>query len=341
MKHYNIPIFISHFGCPNDCVFCNQKKITGKETDITTKDIEDIIENHLKTLPKNSKKEVAFFGGTFTGISKELQKEYLEVVKRYIKDKKINGVRVSTRPDYIDEERVKLLKSYGVTTIELGVQSLDESVLLKTERFYPIKKVEEAVKIIKKYDIQLGIQLMLGLPGATFESDYETAKKTINLSPNIARIYPTLVIKDTELANQFKKEEYIPLSIDEAVDRAIKIYTLLELNNINVIRVGLQPTDELSDNETLLAGPYHPAFKELVIGEIFFKFFNSFTESRLKIEANQKNISSIVGINKKNRVRLKEKMELKINNNLSRDNFKINDKIYNWREILNFILSEE
>ncbi len=177
MKHYNIPIFVSHFGCPNDCVFCNQRKINGRETDITIEDIKDTIESYLKTLPKKSKKEVAFFGGTFTGISRGLQEEYLKVVNRYIVNGDVDGIRLSTRPDYIDEEIVQMLKRYGVTTIELGVQSFDEYVLKKSARYYPIETVERASKLIQKYEIDLGIQLMIGLPGATDESDFQTALK--------------------------------------------------------------------------------------------------------------------------------------------------------------------
>ena len=260
MKHYNIPIFISHFGCPNDCVFCNQKKINGRETDVSLEDVKNIIETYLKTLPKKSKKEVAFFGGTFTGISFNLQKEYLSVVHEYIEKGLIDGIRLSTRPDYIDKEIVDMLVSYGVTTVELGVQSLDESVLKKTHRFYPLEKVYTASKLIKDAGIELGIQLMLGLPGATEESDYMSALKTVEIKPDIARIYPTLVIKETEMAEMFKNGNYKPLSIEEAVQRCKKIYSLLEYNDINIVRVGLQPTDELNDSENVLGGPFHPAF---------------------------------------------------------------------------------
>ncbi|MGL4867660.1 MAG: elongator complex protein 3, partial [Cetobacterium sp.] len=238
MKHYNIPIFISHFGCPNDCVFCNQKKINGRETDVTTEDIKNIIESYLKTLPKKSKKEVAFFGGTFTGISIKLQEEYLSVVYEYIKNGLIDGIRISTRPDYINSEIIGILKKYRVTTVELGVQSLDEEVLRQTHRFYPIEKVSTASKLIKEAGIELGIQLMLGLPGSTDESDYISAKKTVQLNPEIARIYPTLVIKETEMADMFKEGKYKPLTLDEAVQRCKKIYALLEYNNINIVRVG-------------------------------------------------------------------------------------------------------
>ncbi|MGL5903546.1 MAG: elongator complex protein 3 [Cetobacterium sp.] len=336
MKHYNIPIFISHFGCPNDCVFCNQKKINGRETDVTTEDIKNIIESYLKTLPKKSKKEVAFFGGTFTGISIKLQEEYLSVVYEYIKNGLIDGIRISTRPDYINSEIIGILKKYRVTTVELGVQSLDEEVLRQTHRFYPIEKVSTASKLIKKAGIELGIQLMLGLPGSTDESDYISAKKTVQLNPEIARIYPTLVIKETEMADMFKEGKYKPLTLDEAVQRCKKIYALLEYNNINIVRVGLQPTDDLNDNENVLGGPFHPAFRELVVGEIYYDFLKKIfmVENKLEIETNEKNVSRVVGINKINREKFGQNLKIKINNTLDLNLIKVNENIYSWKQVL-------
>ncbi|WP_297404473.1 elongator complex protein 3 [uncultured Cetobacterium sp.] len=336
MKHYNIPIFISHFGCPNDCVFCNQKKINGRETDVSLEDVENIIETYLKTLPKKSKKEVAFFGGTFTGISFDLQKKYLEVVNKYIKLNLIDGIRLSTRPDYIDKKIIDLLVEFNVTTVELGVQSLDENVLKQSHRFYPVEKVYEASKMIKDAGIQLGIQLMLGLPGSTCKSDYNSAKKVVEIEPDIARIYPTLIIKETEMAEMFKEGTYRPLTIEEAVNSCKKIYSLLEYNNINVVRVGLQPTEELNDSENVLGGPYHPAFRELVEGEIYFDFLTSdrFSNSNLEIEVNEKNVSKIIGMKKINKDRLGKRFNLKINKNLNQETIVINGKIYTRKEVL-------
>lgn len=336
MKHYNIPIFISHFGCPNDCVFCNQKKINGRETDVSLEDVENIIETYLKTLPKKSKKEVAFFGGTFTGISFDLQKKYLETVNKYIKLNLIDGIRLSTRPDYIDEKIISLLVENNVTTVELGVQSLDEDVLRKTHRFYPVEKVYEASKLIKDAGIELGIQLMLGLPGSTFESDYESAKKTVEMAPDIARIYPTLIIKETEMAEMYKLGSYKPLSLEEAIERCKKIYSLLEYNNINVVRVGLQPTEELNDNENVLGGPYHPAFRELVEGEIYFDFINKeiSPEEDINIQVNEKNVSKVIGIKKVNKIRLGKRFNLKINSELDLETIIINGKGYSRKQVL-------
>ena len=342
MKHYNIPIFISHFGCPNDCVFCNQKKINGRETDVTIEDVKNIIETYLKTLPKQSKKEVAFFGGTFTGISIGLQIEYLSTVYEYIEKGLIDGIRLSTRPDAVDGEKVEILKKYGVTTVELGVQSLDEDVLRKTHRFYPTEKVYKAAKLIKDAGIALGIQLMIGLPGSTEESDYYSALKTVEMKPDIARIYPTLVIKETEMADMFLKGEYEPLNMEEAVKRSKRIYSLLELNDINIVRVGLQPTEELNDKENVLGGPFHPAFREVVVGDIYYDFLLKILEKEdvLEIETKEQNVSRIIGINKVNKERFTGKLKIKINNELGFDEIKVNNKIYKWKQVLRGEINE-
>lgn len=341
MKHYNIPIFISHFGCPNSCVFCNQKKINGRETDVTMEDLRNTIEMYLETLPKNSKKEVAFFGGTFTGISMGLQKEYLETAYEYIKKGEIDGIRLSTRPDCINYEIVKQLKKYGVTTVELGVQSLDEEVLIATERYYPVRVVEEACKILKEYGIKLGIQLMVGLPKSTFDSDYETAKKVLEMKPDMVRIYPTLVIKNTKMEQMFYQKEYIPLSLEEAIERTKKIMALLESNGINIIRVGLQPSEDLREDGVVLGGPFHPAFRELVETEIYYNFFKKIIEKEkeLNIIANEKSISKLVGIKKANKLRLKEYFNIKIDNSIEQENLIVNGKKYSRLDVLRGELS--
>ncbi|WP_286033568.1 elongator complex protein 3 [Fusobacterium necrogenes] len=343
MKHYNIPIFISHFGCPNSCVFCNQKKINGRETDVTIEDLKNTIEMYLETLPKNSKKEVAFFGGTFTGISMKLQEEYLKTVYEYIKKGDINGIRLSTRPDYINDEIVAQLKKYGVTAIELGVQSLDKKVLLATERFYPVEIVEEACKIIKKYEIDLGIQLMIGLPKSTFESDYLTAVKILDMKPEMARIYPTLVIKNTKMAQMFFTGEYHALTLDEAVERTRKIYSLLESEGINIIRVGLQPSEDLRENGVVIAGPFHPAFREVVETEIYYDFFRKILENEKKLDifANEKSISKLVGIKKVNRIRLKKYFHIDIDNSIDRNDVVINGRKYSRLDVLRGELTNE
>lgn len=336
MKHYNIPIFISHFGCPNSCVFCNQKKINGRETDVSLEDLKKIIDNHLKTLPKNSIKQVAFFGGTFTGISMGLQKEYLETVKKYIDRGDIQSIRLSTRPDCINKEILDQLKEYGVKTIELGIQSLDSVVLAATDRKYDKGVVEEACSLIKEYGFELGVQIMVGLPESTLEKDYDTAKKCLTFKPDLARIYPTLVINGTELEKMYLKGEYKALNIEEAVERTKKIYSLLELNGINVVRVGLQPSEDLTSEGVILAGPFHPAFRDLVENKIYYNFLNSIYkyEKNLDIEANEKTISKVVGQKAANKKEFYPNFKIKINNDLGLNEIKINGKNYKRDELL-------
>lgn len=341
MKHYNIPIFISHFGCPNACVFCNQVKINGRETDVTIEDLRNIIDEYLKILPKDSYKEVAFFGGTFTGISLGKQKEYLEGVKEYLDKGLVQGIRLSTRPDYINKEVLDQLKKYNVTTIELGVQSLDEDVLRKSARYYPIEVVYEASKLIKSYGIDLGIQLMPGLPGSTFETDFETAKKVVEIMPQNARVYPTLIIKDTEMERMYQRGEYEVFTLDEAIKRCRKIISLLELNGINIIRVGLQPSDDLRNGGVAVEGAFHPAFRELVDGEIYFDFLKKIKEKdgKLEIILNERLVSRVVGLKRKNLKRLGE-INFTINNEISILKIIVNDVEYSRREILERELGE-
>lgn len=340
-KHYNIPVFISHFGCPNACVFCNQKKINGRETDVTLEDLDKIITEYLEILPEDSYKEVAFFGGTFTGISMEKQKEYLEGVKKYLDKGLVQGIRLSTRPDYINKEVMEQLKKYNVTSIELGVQSFDEDVLKKSARYYPIQMVYDACEMIKSYEIDLGIQLMPGLPGSDFETDFESAKKAVELKPQNARVYPTLIIKDTEMEKMYERGEYEVFSLEEAVKRCRKICALLEVNGINIIRVGLQPSEDLRNGGVSVEGAFHPAFRELVDGEIYFNFLEKIKEreGELSIKAHEKNISKIVGIKKKNSKRL-GKFQLEIDNKLDTSEIIVNGKTYNRKEILMKELSE-
>ncbi|MCK5780745.1 MAG: radical SAM protein [Psychrilyobacter sp.] len=338
MKHYNIPIFISHFGCPHTCVFCNQVKINGRETDVACSDIKDIIEEYLELLPKNSIKEVAFFGGTFTGIDKRIQEEYLATVEPYIKSGLIDGIRLSTRPDYINKTTLDLLKKYGVTTIELGVQSLDEGVLSLSERGYPAHIVEAASAMVKSYGFKLGIQVMPGLPGSSDLIDFETARKVVEFKPDMVRIYPTLVINNTKLEKMYKNKEFIPLSLEDGIKRVLPIMTLFELNNINIIRVGLQPSDDLREDGVVIGGPFHPAFKELVETKIYGDFLKILGYEKLEVVTHEKNISKIVGMKKKNKLFFMNRLTIKIDNTMDLNIVEVNKIKYTRKEILNKIL---
>ena len=317
MKHYNIPIFVPHKGCPNDCVFCNQKKITGTLKEITVEDIYNRIEEHLKTLPKDNRIiEVAFFGGSFTGIDFDMQGQFLSAAHKYIKSGQIDGIRLSTRPDYIDRKILEQLKKYNVTTIELGVQSLDEDVLKMSNRGHTENDVYQAVKLIKQYGFSLGLQMMTGLPGDNNEKSIQTAKKIISLKPDFVRIYPTLVLKDTKLEEMYKNGEYSPQEINAAVMLCKNLLLLFEKDDIPVIRISLQTTDEISPNGSLVAGPFDSQFRELVESEIYFdKFMSELKNVTLKnaiIHVNTKEVSKAIGPKKLNIIRINKNCNIGI-----------------------------
>lgn len=243
-EHYIIPIFVPHLGCPNDCTFCNQKSISGQTKETTKSEVKKTIEAYLKGFTGEEKNiEVAFFGGSFTGIKQEKQKELLEIAYEYVKAKKVNSIRLSTRPDYIDKEELKFLKKYGVKTIELGVQSTNDYILKKCKRGHTYKDVVKASKLIRKYGFTLGHQMMIGLPESTALDELNTAKDLAKLKPKIIRLYPVLVIKNTELEREYKTGEYDPISVIQAVERCKDLYYFFTKKKINVIRMGLQSTD--------------------------------------------------------------------------------------------------
>lgn len=267
-KQYIIPIFVPHLGCPNDCIFCNQKSISGQTKQVTKEDVKKIIEEHLKYIKKDSKVEVAFFGGSFTGIEEEKQVELLSTAYEYIKQKKVDSIRISTRPDYIDKKTLKRLKKYKVKTIELGVQSTNDYILKKAGRGHTFEDVVKASKLIRRYGFDLGHQMMVGLPESTTVDEINTAKQLIKLKPKMVRIYPVLVIKNTKLEKDYKEGTYKPLTVTQAVEVCKELVKLFAKKHIEVIRIGLQPTDTITnpenDKSEVVAGPFHPAFRQLV-----------------------------------------------------------------------------
>ena len=264
-KEYIIPIFVPNLGCPNDCTFCNQKKISGETTNVDANDVKETIEYYLENFKDDSKYvQVAFFGGSFTGIDIQKQKELLEAANEYIKKGKVGSIRISTRPDYINKDILKMLKKYNVTTIELGVQSSNDYILNKTKRNHTFEDVKVASKLIRRYHFTLGHQMMVGLPESTEIDEINTAKDLIKLKPKMVRIYPVLVIKGTQLEEEYRSGEYKPLTVEQAVERAKTITYMFRKKHINVIRIGLQNTEEITDpkddKSEVVAGPYHPAF---------------------------------------------------------------------------------
>lgn len=312
MKKRIIPIFVPHRGCPHDCIFCNQKKITGVSTDITSDDVRNIIEEYLKTIDKDASVEVAFFGGSFTAIDIDIQRNLLSVAKEYVDKNIIDDIRMSTRPDCINDEILTMLKEYKVSIIELGVQSLDDKVLIDSVRGHSDKDVFESAELIKKYGINLGLQMMIGLPSDTEEKCIYTAKKFIDLKPDCVRVYPTLVVKETGLEKLLQENKYNPFSLEESIDIVKKVLVLFYINNVNVIRVGLQATEDIAIGKEVLAGPYHPAYRELVESKMYGDYIeyliNKYeAKENINVLVNKKNVSRILGNKKSNVKNLKEK----------------------------------
>jgi radical SAM enzyme (TIGR01210 family) len=269
-KHYTIPIFIPELACPFQCVFCNQQKITGKQFIPDDAEIINTIEAHLSSFKeKNRRVEIGFFGGSFTGVPFNQQKHYLEIIQPFIQSGEVAAIRVSTRPDYIGEKELDLLKKYGVQSIELGAQSFDEKVLKQSFRGHTAQQTEAAAKAILKADFQLGLQMMIGLPGDSLQKALKTARRIIELGVHTTRIYPAVVIKDTAMHQWYEQGKYKPLSLNEAVDWTKQILPLFENAGVKVLRVGLHPSEGLLNGDELVAGPFHPSFKELVLTEIW------------------------------------------------------------------------
>ena len=268
--HAIIPVFIPHKGCPNDCVFCNQKAITARQADVSPQDVENLIETYLPTLRGRNLKtiEIAFFGGSFTGIPMEEQSAFLGVAKKYKDMGLIDKIHMSTRPDYIDERILDNLKAYDADVIELGVQSFDPDVLAASNRGHTAEQVYDACELIKAYGFELGIQLMIGLPEDSPEKCIYSARETVKIAPSIARLYPTIVLNDTELYNMYRNGTYEPLSTEEAVQTTKEMYKILDGAGINIIRVGLKSTDLITEGGEIQGHTFHPAFRQLVEGEI-------------------------------------------------------------------------
>ena len=310
LKHSNIPIFLPELACPHRCVFCNQSHISGQKTIPSFSEVIETIEKHLETIPADTDIQIAFFGGSFTGLSMTVQKDYLGLVQPYLNSSKVSGIRISTRPDYINEEILEMLISFGVQEIELGAQSTDDEVLKISGRGHSCEEIRKASQLILSKNIRLGLQMMIGLPGDTFEKSRQTAKTIIALGAHSTRIYPTLVIKDTHLATMFSQGLYSPLSLDDAISWTKELYLLFEQNNITVLRTGLHPNEEFNSKETLLAGPYHPSFKELVLTKIWFDIFTKSLppeKGKLSIFVSEKQINHAIGYNSSNKKMLKEK----------------------------------
>jgi histone acetyltransferase (RNA polymerase elongator complex component) len=266
-----IPFFITHAGCPHQCVFCNQKNITGKNKPPDASSLSSSINQYLSARRDTEPVQVAFYGGSFTALPLAGQKTYLEAVRPFITSGSVANIRLSTRPDSITPDILAVLGSYGVSTIELGVQSMDDEVLKRSGRGHSSADARKACNLLRAEGFSIGLQLMPGLPGDAPETFQETVSQVISLKPDFVRIYPALVIKDTPLAELYRAGRYSPLPLDDAVLLCHQAVERFEQAGIEVIRVGLQPTAELERPGTILAGPWHPAFRQLVESSRFLE----------------------------------------------------------------------
>ena len=259
-----------HAGCPHRCVFCNQSSITGVDSRHLKISVTDQVERFLKfKSQRRNNVQIAFFGGNFLGIKTDEMKRLLAEATQFIKVGRVSSIRFSTRPDTVDNRRLNMIKEFPVATIELGVQSMDDRVLSATKRGHTAADTEKAIQCLKEFDFEIGLQIMVGLPGDTPERLRASVQRIVALKPDFIRIYPTLVLAGSPLAAWYKKGDYVPLSLEDAVTQVTALYRVFKNENIRVIRMGLQATEDLEKEASILAGPYHPAFGHLVYSQIF------------------------------------------------------------------------
>ncbi len=322
MKKGNISIFVPHLGCPQQCSFCNQKTITGKQTQPTPQDVRNAVETALKR--KGYVYEIAFFGGSFTAIDKQYMAELLSAANEYIDGGRITGIRISTRPDFIDESVLDTLKKYGVTAIELGAQSMDDEVLKANLRGHTSAQVADASRLIKAYGFELGLQMMTGLYLDTDQKAIQTAEKIIALCPDTVRIYPTVVLKGTYLAQLYDKEIYTPQNVDDAANLCTILVPMFEKAGIKILRLGLHSSPDIKKN--MVAGAFHDSFGEIVKSRYMLNKILSCPPDDYEIFVNSKSLSKLKGNQKRNIYFLMEKgynIKITVNDRLDVDELRI------------------
>ncbi len=314
-NHRTIPIFIPGVACPSRCIYCNQQIISGQQALPTEEEIQATLQSYLSTIPAGSYVEVGFFGGTFTGLPMEEQQRLLRLVLPYRERGVIQGIRCSTHPLFITPDIVDMVRQYGMTTIELGVQSLDEEVLRRSGRGYTPAQVEQAAQIIREAGLHLGMQMMVGLPGDTAEKSYATAQRIVELGADNTRIYPTLVVQHTALADMYRRGLYQALTLDEAVEWVRQPLRLFQEKEVTVLRVGLHPTEGFIQGTDYLAGPFHVSFKELVQTAIWKSLFEDCLatekpspQASLVIVVSPKQLNSAIGYQAANRRYLEQRV---------------------------------
>jgi len=311
-KHINIPIFIPHLGCPNNCVFCNQRFISG-HTDFDISTVKEEIETALSTKKDDQTAQIAFFGGSFTGIERSLMTKLLGIAKNYIDNGSVDGIRLSTRPDYIDREVLDILSEYGVTSVELGIQSMSQTVLDASKRGHTVDDARRAAYLIKEYGFEFVSQMMIGLPSSTPEDEIMTAEECIRMGADATRIYPTVVFKDSELCKMAEDRIYTPLGVAEAVARTKGALFVFYKHGIPCIRIGLCSAENLHSDRTFFAGPNHPAIGEMVESALYLDIIRSELEKRrgeldknseVTVFVAKNSLSKAIGQHKANKIAL-------------------------------------
>lgn len=308
MKHANISFFVPHVGCSRQCSFCDQRAITGGAVPPSPEDVAKTCAEAAKQLGSRVQNtQIAFFGGSFTAIPREYMISLLEPASKAVKEYGFTGIRCSTRPDAIDREVLELLSQYGVTAVELGAQSMDDKVLEMNRRGHTAAQTAQAARLIQSFGMELGLQMMTGLYGDTEETALQTAESIIALHPDTARVYPTVVLPGTALAELYERGEYRPQTLEEAVSLCARLLPRLEDAGIRVIRVGLHAERDVEVRK--LAGPYHPAFRELVQSRVFLNSLLPVLEQRgagsYTVKVHPKTISVALGEKRSNVERLK------------------------------------
>ncbi|MBQ7861306.1 MAG: radical SAM protein [Clostridia bacterium] len=327
MKHINVALFVPDAGCPHRCSFCNQKTISGKITPLRPEEIDHAVKIALKTVSCNEG-EIAFFGGSFTAIDKDYMICLLERAYSYVNQGLFKGIRISTRPDCIDDDILDALKRYGVSAIELGCQSMDDEVLLLNKRGHTESDVIKAVRLIKARGFELGLQMMTGLYGDTDEKAIKTAEKIIALCPDTVRIYPTILLEGTDLCELYRKGLYAPQTVEEAAELCKKLLLMFEKEGIRVIRLGLHSGGNVE--EGFVAGPYHPAFREICESKIYLDKVlyqlneKSITGDEIEITVGSSFVSMLTGKKKCNILKLNEMgYKVKIVQNQEYEKYKV------------------
>lgn len=318
MTQLIIPIFVIYRGCPNRCVFCNEKKTAGDFPDIITESaFRETVHRYLNnTQRKADRTQIAFYGGNFTGIDRGYQTKLLKFAKPFIKKGLVDSIRISTRPDYIDSKGLDLLEGFHVRTVEIGAQSMVDEVLNLSNRGHSSADVRNAIKTLKERGFETGVHLMTGLPGDSRKGFEYTVDEIIALHPDTARIHPTIVFEDTALAESYSNGDYIPMTMDDAIEYCKYALIGFEKAGIPIIRLGLQTTRAMEEDGSIIAGPYHPAFRSLVEGAIFLDMATSLLEpvqtggNGVTFVLSPGDVSNFRGLNNRNISTLKERFGL-------------------------------